>query len=338
MRIATLFSGIGTPEIALRRIYPNSKTIFACEIDKFSRKSYKAMHEIDENDFHHDICELDGSRYRGKVVDILVGGSPCQSFSVAGLREGTNDHRGELIYEYIRVVAEVKAPIIIYENVQGFMSIDKGKTFRNFVKALEFIGYHCRYEVLNTKDYGVPQNRKRIYIVGFLDFAEYFRFSFAPNQTLVKSLSNVLEKEVDSKYYLSQKMIDGFNNKKNKNFKFKPKLEDEIAVCLTARYSKMSITDNYIIQHSRGFNKGGTHNICPTITKNSFECNNFVFQEGTIRRLTPLECWRLQDINDEYFVQAKEVVSNTQLYKQAGNAMSVNVLEMIIRRLKGVRG
>jgi DNA (cytosine-5)-methyltransferase 1 len=376
MRLATIFSGIGAPEQAMHRINPNFKTVFACEWDKFARQSYSAIYDIDEAHFHRDVHDIDGTQYLGKV-DILVGGSPCQAFSIAGLRNGTNDERGQLIYQYIRIVDEVKAPVIVYENVKGMLSIDGGRTIKEFVQALRDIGYYCHYEVVNTKDYGVPQNRERIFLVGFLDHEAYHRFSFAPKQKLYKRLKYVLEDEVDEKYYLSQQLLDGFKAKEARGcFKMHSLHEktDPYSSCLTARYQKSGITDPYInegvvglldckgtdqirrvygvdgiaatlttmqggnqepkiLQLGRGFNNGGEFDICPTLTKCSFEQNNIV-SEKRIRKLTPLECWRLQDFPDEAHNKAKASgVSDSQLYKQAGNSMSVNVLEMIFRQI-----
>ena len=182
MRIATLFSGIGAPEQGAKRVYPDHEVVFACEFDKFARQSYEANYEIEPEHFHVDVNDLDATRYKGQV-DILIGGSPCQSFSLAGLRKGTEDHRGELIYEYIRVVDECRPEVIVYENVKGIMSIDGGQTIKDFVQALRDIGYHCHYDVVNTKDYGVPQNRERLFLVAFLDHDVYQRFEYAPKDT-----------------------------------------------------------------------------------------------------------------------------------------------------------
>ena len=211
MRIATLFSGIGAPEQGAKRVYPNHEVIFACEFDKFARQSYKANYDINLAHFHVDVHDLDATDYKG-MVDILIGGSPCQAFSLAGLRKGTDDERGQLIYQYIRVVDECRPEVIVYENVKGIMSIDNGNTIKDFVQALRDIGYHCHYSVVNTKDYGVPQNRERLFLVGFLDDALYHRFDFAPTKPLEKRLKDVLEDDVDEKYYLSKKQIHGFQN------------------------------------------------------------------------------------------------------------------------------
>lgn len=368
MKIGTLFSGIGAPEQGAKRIYGDDlELVFACEYDKFARQSFNANYEIHPDHFHNDVREMYGTQYQGKV-DVLVGGSPCQAFSIAGLRNGTDDERGQLIYQYIRIVDEIKAPIIVYENVKGMLSIEGGKTIREFVQALRDIGYYCHYEVVNTKDHGVPQNRERIFLVGFLDSDMYHRFQFAPKQKLEKRLKDVLESEVHEKYYLSYKMID-YLAQQNRSIKPYDGTQKE-APCLQAVYYKTPTDVFYInegviglldckgtdqirrvygtdgvaatlttmqggnqepkiLQLGRGFNKGGEHSECPTITKNSFECNNFVKQQR-IRKLTPRECLRLQDFPDS-FVQS---VSDSQMYKQCGNSMSVNILEMIFRQIE----
>ncbi|MCB5278937.1 MAG: DNA (cytosine-5-)-methyltransferase [Candidatus Cloacimonetes bacterium] len=390
MKIATLFSGIGAPEQGAMRVYDEVEHIFACEIDKFARISYKAMYGIADEHFHSDICELDGTQYQGKV-DVLVGGSPCQSFSIAGLRKGTSEHRGQLIYEYIRVVDEVKAPIIIYENVKGIMSIDGGRTIKDFVQALRDIGYYCHYEVINTKDYGVPQNRERLFLVGFLDHEHYHRFQFAPKVKLEKRLRDILEDDVDEKYYLN-KPFESYSQQSQGNT-----LLDINLVCNTLMAGTHGYCQGYINKGIIGMldMKGneqirrvyGTDGTAPCLqtmqggnrqpkiqvksaTAKGYEtaelgdsinlsnpksetrrgrvgkqvaqtldcaCNQAVFEER-IRKLTPLECWRLQDFLDEAFCKAQNAgVSNSQLYKQAGNSMSVNVLEMIFSQIEATR-
>jgi len=379
MKLATLFSGIGAPEQGAKRVYgDNIELVFACEYDKFARQSFEANYNIDPLHFHKDVRELNGTQYRGKV-DILVGGSPCQAFSIAGLRNGTNDERGQLIYQYIRIVNEVKAPIIIYENVKGMLSIDGGRTIKEFVQALRDIGYFCHYEVINTKDYGVPQNRERIFLVGFLDHEVYHRFQFAPKQKLEKRLKDILEDKVDDKYYLSDKIILGFLaknkryelEKKSKGFTFAPSNIEKASSCINARYNKSGASDIYIdvvglldckgtdqIRRVYGTNgiaatlttmQGGNQepkimddqgrkrkkenpillDFCPTLRAQSHG-NEPKCVINRIRKLTPRECLRLQDFPDD-FVQ---FVSNSQMYKQAGNSMSVNVLEMIFRQIE----
>ena len=167
LKVATLFSGIGTPEQSLKHLQVEHETVFACEIDKYARTTYLANNET-PNTFYDDVYNIDGNKYKNQI-DILIGGSPCQSFSIAGKRMGTSCPRGNLIYEYFRIVEESQPKVFIYENVKGFLSIDKGETFKNFVQSFKDLGYTTYHQVLNTKDYLVPQNRERIYIVGFKD-------------------------------------------------------------------------------------------------------------------------------------------------------------------------
>ena len=381
MRIGTLFSGIGAPEQAAARVWPNHEIAFACEYDKFARQSYKAIYDIADEHFHTDVRQMDGKKYQGKC-DILVAGSPCQSFSIAGLRKGTDDQRGQLIYQYIRIVEQAKAPVIVYENVKGLLSIDKGRTIKEFVQALRTIGYYCHYEVLNTKDYGVPQNRERLFLVGFLDANIYHRFQFAPKQKLTKRLKDVLEERVDEKYYLSETAIKGFQShaermvERGNGFKFNPTDGNNIASSITTKaggrpddnfvkvLDKLDIKgDDYIkriyddegispclptmqggmqepkiicdgLIPSRGEN-GIIHNtggINKALKATEYKAPSLVSEAYRIRKLTPLECWRLQDFPDEAHEKAKAAgVSDSQRYKQAGNAMSCNVVEMIFK-------
>ncbi|MGP1485829.1 MAG: DNA cytosine methyltransferase [Campylobacter sp.] len=367
MQIATIFSGIGAPEFAAREVFGEVNTVFACEIDKFARLSYLANHEISEAKFYKDIKELNGKQYAGRV-DILIGGSPCQDFSIAGNRAGESGERGSLIWEYYRVVSEVRPKIFIYENVKGFLSISKGESYKRFLQALKELGYHCQASVLNTKDYCIPQNRERLYITGFLDINHYQAFSYAPKMPLGLNLGDMLDQDVDEKYFLSRNSLKSFQSiNPNFNGKFKPKNKSDISNTITTKAGNRK-TDNFIkvmgklniksndsnkriystdgisptlttmgggnrepkiIQHPRGFNKGGEFSICSTISSNSFEQNNLLKGER-IRKLTPRECLRLQGFADSF----KIITSDTQTYRQAGNAMSVNVIKMILERIK----
>jgi len=167
MTLATLFSGIGAAEFAAREVFNDANVVFACEIDKFARQSYLANHEA-PTVFYEDVCDLDARAYAGQI-DILIGGSPCQDFSIAGERAGTEGDRGNLIWQYYRIVKECRPEVFVFENVKGFLSIEKGRAYVKFLNALRDLGYHCHAEILNTKDYGIPQNRERLYVVGFLD-------------------------------------------------------------------------------------------------------------------------------------------------------------------------
>jgi DNA (cytosine-5-)-methyltransferase len=366
VRLATLFSGIGAPEFAACEVFDEVETLFACEIDKFARKSYLANHDAPLA-FYDDVCDLDARAYAGQI-DILIGGSPCQDFSTAGQRAGEDGERGSLIWQFYRIVSEARPSVFVYENVKGFLSINGGKSYQRFLNALRGLGYYCHAEVLNTKDYGIPQNRKRLYIVGFLDAREYHAFSYAPKTTLTLNLGDMLDREVDAKYFLSDKMIACLKKKEN-NFQgsFTPKPLSDVGNCIMTTagsrrtdnfikvVGKLDIKDNdilkrvyttdgvaptihtvqggnqepKILQRARGFNKGGEFELCPTISSSSFEQNNLLNGER-IRKLTPRECLRLQGFPESF----KIVVSDTQAYKQAGNAMSVNVVKMILEQIK----
>lgn len=305
--IATLFSGIGAPEFAAREVFDEVKTVFACEIDKFARLSYLANHEAPIV-FYEDVCDLDAKAYAGQI-DILIGGSPCQDFSTAGQRAGEDGERGSLIWQFYRVVSEARPKVFIYENVKGFLSIDGGKSYQRFLGALRGLGYHCHAEILNTKDYGIPQNRERLYIVGFLNADEYHAFSYAPKQALELNLGDMLDREVDEKYFLSDRALAHFRSKNPKfNGKFRPKDANEnIANTLTTNPGHRR-TDKFIRAAGELDAKGNER----------------------IRKLTPRECLRLQGFPKNF----KIVTSDTQTYKQAGNAMSVNVVKMILERVK----
>lgn len=340
--LATLFSGIGAPEFAAKKVFDSVKMIFACEIDKFARKSYLANHNAPLT-FYEDIRDLDAKAY-AEQIDILIGGSPCQDFSIAGQRAGENGERGNLIWQFYRIVSEARPKVFIYENVKGFLSINGGKSYQSFFNALRGLGYFCHAEILNTKDYGIPQNRERLYIVGFLDAQEYHAFYIAP-KTGCKRLADFLDTSVDEKYFLSDKVLTHFHSKNPKfNGKFEPKNANEsIANTLTTKPNHRR-TDTFIkvvgeldisgrepkiLQRSRGFNKGAEFELCPTISSNSFEHNNLLKNER-IRKLTPKECLRLQGFPESF----KIVVSDTQTYKQTGNAMSVNIIKMIFKQIQ----
>lgn len=333
--LATLFSGIGAPEFAAREVFDEVETIFACEIDKFARQSYLANHDAPLV-FYENVCDLDAKAYAGKI-DILIGGSPCQDFSIAGQRAGEDGERGNLIWQFYRVVSEARPKVFVYENVKGFLSINGGKSYQRFLDALRGLGYLCHTEILNTKDYGIPQNRERVYITGFLNADEYYAFSLAP-KTGCGRLADFLDASVEEKYFLVDRALAHFRSKNPKfNGEFRPKDANESVANTLTTNPGYRRTDTFIrvadeikiLQRARGFNKCNEFELCPTISSNSFEQNNLLKSER-IRKLTPRECLRLQGFPESF----KIVVSDTQAYKQAGNAMSVNVVKMILERIK----
>lgn len=156
MKIGTVFSGIGAPEFAAERVFDEVHNVFACEIDKYARQSYEANHIV--ADFHSDITTTSFEDYE---IDILIGGSPCQSFSIAGRRGGFEDTRGTLFFEFARALKESEAKYFIFENVKGMVNHDGGNTIDTVLRTFGELHYDITAKILNTKDYGVPQNRER---------------------------------------------------------------------------------------------------------------------------------------------------------------------------------
>ncbi len=371
MNISTLFSGLGSPEVAAQRVYgKDTKTIFAAEWDEDARLSYQAIHKIQLKHFYKDVCDLDATKYKDQV-DILIGGSPCQSYSIIGNREGTNDHRGQLIYEYIRVVEECKPKVIIYENVKGILSIDDGKTINEFKKKLHQLGYSIKGQLLNTKNYNVPQNRERYYLVGFLDHSVARKFSFAPKQKLQTRIKDILEdhSKVDKSYFFPETRKDSlrsavlngesvilksFRKEPAKGFKFQipyyppPKVGVVIPrrEQLTLRVSnkKDILGDIQGFREDTGMTIGDiqyqrTSSVSKCICavplariidfKTEDDGDDFV-----LRKMTPRECLRLQDFPERDIDILYTKQKSTPLLKQAGNSMTVKVVELLMNQIE----
>ena len=175
INIGTMFSGIGAIEYALKRLGLNSNIKFACDIDDFVKQSYFANYEVGSENWYSDVCSIDGNKYKEKL-DLIVGGSPCQSFSMVGKRKGLEDTRGTLFYEFARVVKESQPNVFIFENVKGLLNHDGGNTFETIKATFDELGYKYFYQVLNAKNYGIPQHRERIFVVGFKDKSTKFSF------------------------------------------------------------------------------------------------------------------------------------------------------------------
>lgn len=299
LSIGTIFSGVGTPEEALKLKKINYKSLFACEIDEAARKTFLYNHST--NFFYKDVYDIDGNKYKNKI-DILIGGSPCQPFSLSGLRKGVLEKRGTLIYEYYRLIKEIQPECFIYENVKGFTSIEKGKTFKDFVQSFIELGYHVFFQVLNTADYNIPQNRERIYIVGF---KKNVNFKFPEKEELTVSLEDLLEKKVNNELYLNL-----IHDKTDKRF---------ISCAVRGRYNEEGK-----IEQKLEFRKDFLSNTITTVQKDYYVYDGY--NSFKIRKLLPIEAFKLQGFNDLKF---DPNVKKSNLLKQAGNAMSLNVLDRL---------
>ena len=268
MKVGTFFSGIGSPEQALLNLGIPHEIEFACDIDKYARETY--LKNFKCNNMYNDITALNMKDL--SYVDLLVFGFPCQAFSIAGKRGGFEDTRGTLFYDALRYLKEHKPRYFIAENVKGLLSHDSGRTFQTIIDCLastintqmtlmpfDNLGYHIHYKVLNTKDFGIPQNRERIFIVGIRDDADN-NFRFPKEINLTNKLKDILQNNVDKKYYLSDKAI-----KRIEKSKFKQDFKNEktnYVGCITSSYHKIPSDGNYITHslypRSSKTNKGGT--------------------------------------------------------------------------------
>lgn len=360
LKVATVFSGIGAIEQALKRMNVEHDIVFACdngdieiEIDSdkelevvkslksikdkndyvntlykdntrrtnFVKPSYLANYDIKEENFHLDVRLLDGTDYRNEV-DLYVGGSPCQSFSSVGFQGGLDDTRGTLFYDYARLIKEINPKMFIYENVRGLTNHDKGNTWKVMTKVFDQLHYKTFESVLDAKDYGVPQTRRRVFVIGIRDDInidenyffppkpvdlQYTMQDFLLSKTKLgnfKSKKGELELTyeegfVDPKYILSPKLKKYVMSTGTKGFYQKVEIDLQVARTVLASMGN---------RHRAGV-------------------DNYTTDLGPIRMLTEREAHRLMGFPDDY----KIVVSRAQGYRQAGNSIVVDVLIKILR-------
>jgi len=329
LNLATVFSGIGAIEFALMRLRIKYRIIFACDNNKYAKQSYFNNYPIFGSQWYNDISNIDGEKYKGEV-DLFVGGSPCQSFSVAGNRLGLNDTRGLLIEEFMRIVTEIRPKIFIYENVPGLKNVNNGKDWRIVRRVFQQSGYNCNYLVLNSVHYGIPQNRNRIFVVGFRSHKRRIDSPLRLKRKI--SMSDLLEdtlrtknerlknykiefnlkgdyflkgtKTVDTKYFLSETLKRYILATGTKSYHVKPELNREVGRTLLKTMHKM---------HRAGV-------------------DNYLNYGDEIRRLTPRESLRMMGFDDRFRIS----VSDTQIYKQAGNSIVVDVLTNLISSISNV--
>lgn len=363
LRIATVFSGIGAPEQALKRLGFSYKTIFACDngereakidydieqekvfamtcaeskrqyveqlYDKltskknFVQQSYQANYsngDLLPIPFYQDVKLLDGKDFKGQV-DLFVGGSPCQSFSIAGDRGGFEDTRGTLFFDYARLIKDIQPKVFVYENVYGVLNHDKGRTWKTMLAVFQDLGYNVDHRILDARDFGIPQGRRRLFVVGIKDRRAFDNFRFPTPNPLSYTMQDFLEDNLaegclqngpegklikvnprpgvpDERYYLSEKLVKYVLSPGTKNFMhYDAKTDLPIARALVK-------------------NMGNSYRA---------SVNNYVHTEGRLRALTQREVHRLMGFPDDY----KIVVSKAQAYKQAGNSIVVDVMMAIL--------
>ena len=398
LRVLELFAGIGACSKALTNLGIEHEIVDAVEIDKYAVKSFNAVHGT--NFEPQDITKWD----KDIECDLIMHGSPCQDFSVAGKGAGGDKDSGtrsSLMYETLRIVEKLKPKYVIWENVKNLLSAKHRHNFDAYLEDMERLGYHSQYQVLNAKDYGVPQNRERVFTVSIRNDLDV-DFKFPEPQELTVRLKDVLEPRVDEKYYLSDEQT-----KRLKTTTYNTGsggVYDQDGICPTMSTMRGGNREPKIAA-SRGrnpmnpsdrslgaptvqrleFNKNGTTNTITSVAKDNYVCEpaggvpirtankkgydmavngdgidlghpqsntrrgrvghgvaktlptsdtQGTLDDFRIRKLTPRECWRLMGFSDEDFEKAQSAgISNSQLYKQAGNSIVVNVLEGILRSL-----
>lgn len=376
MRIIELFAGIGACSKSLKRIGVDLEIIDAVEIDKYAMASFNVIHGT--NFKTQDITEWNKDF---KDIDLITHGSPCQDFSVAGKQAGgdiDSGTRSSLMYETIRIVGKIRPKYVLWENVKNLLSKKHKHNFDAYIETMNALGYNSYYQVLNAKDYGIPQNRERVYTISIRKDIDKGDFKFPEKEELKLRLKDMLEDEVDEKYYLKDYQLE---NIKQSNFMTNKRRiqEKEYSDTILARDWKDpkcvrtgGIFDTEKSKHQAGsiYDKEG---LSPTLdimqggwrqpsivertplkflNRNQKNINgDYAFcvdssntggvkeienNNYRIRKLTPKECWRLMGFSDEDFDKAANIpTSNTQLYKQAGNSIVVNVLEKIFENLLG---
>ena len=300
MKILSLFSGIGGLDSGFESV--GFKVVWANDFDKYAVETYRANYKSEI--VLGDINEIDVNDLPD--FDVLIGGFPCQPFSMMGAELGFEDTRGTLFFRIAEIIKHridigKRPKAVILENVRTLRTHDKGKTFKTIKNVLENeLGFVVFDDILNTADYGLPQTRNRTYIVCFSN--QDIEFSFPKKKELKLTLQDLLEEKVDDKYFLSERILPTILSNGTGGYKAKSEIDLKIARPLCATMAKM-------------------HRACQ---------DNYVTQEGRVRRLTPRECARLQGFKDSFVIP----VSDSQAYKQFGNAVSVSVAKAVAQQVK----
>lgn len=384
MKFIDLFAGIGGFRFGMESA--GHECVAFCEIDKFARASYKAIHNTEGELELHDITTVTDEEIRNiGHVDVICGGFPCQAFSIAGHRRGFEDTRGTLFFEIARFASILKPKYLFLENVKGLLNHDKGNTFETILSALDELGYDVEWQVLNSKDFGVPQNRERVFIIGHLRGQrgrKVFPIGGENEKSSAKRLGiNILGNTknpngtaqgtrdivhdpkgivgtLTATDYKGPKQV-AIPNEIKKYGVLQPNfnqsgvvyetdgisptirtmqgggLEPEIRVREATKqgYAEASVGDSVNLSHPNSKTRRGRVGEGIANTLVTGDSQGVVMPNFRIRKLTPRECWRLQGFPDWTFDKAQEVNSNSQLYKQAGNSVTVNVIKEIARYL-----
>ena len=369
IRYFDMFAGIGGFRAGLTRT-GGFQCVGHCEIDKYADASYRAIHDIGKEEVYYpDAREIDPGGMPD--FDLLCGGFPCQAFSNAGKRRGFDDARGTLFFEVARLAQARRPPYLLLENVPGLLSHDKGRTFGTILAALDDLGYHVEWSVLNSKHFGVPQSRKRVFIIAYLDprcAGKILPVFGTDGKALVQIVGGPQGSRVYDPEGVACTQTAGAGGMGGKTGLYLVDLcagrpeQTDIARCLTARYGQTTLSNHprersgvLLIKEAtkRGYKEAylgdsvdlgyaGSntrrgrvgHDIAHTLETDCIQ--GIVERGGRIRRLMPRECLRLQGFEDEQIDKILTITSDAQAYKQAGNSVTVSVIEAIGRRIRAV--
>jgi len=302
-----LFAGVGGIRLGFEQV-GYFETVFSNDFDKYCKNTYDLNFENSKL-FIDDLKNLNPLELPD--FDFLLGGFPCQPFSIAGYRQGFEDQRGRGdLFFYIARIIEIKQPLgFLLENVKNLYSHDNGNTFKIIIKTLEDLGYHTKFEILNGSTHGnIPQNRERVYLVGFRNIENFEKFSFPSKIDLKIKVTDLLEKVVPEKYYYNNKPL---------HHKLKEVINDK----------------NSVYQWRRHYVRKNMSNVCPTLTANMGTGGHnvpLILDDKGIRKLTPKECFNIQGFPPEYILPN---ISDAALYKQAGNSVNVPVIRRIAEKI-----
>lgn len=358
MRVLSLFSGIGAFEKALERLHIDFELVNYCEIDKYASKAYSLIHNVSEDLNLKDVTKVDCNNL--KDIDLLTYAFPCQDISIAGHKKGLLDTNGNttrsgLVFEALDIIEKLKPKYAVCENVKMLASKRFSEEFDFILDCLDKMGYNNYWKVLNASDYGIPQNRERVFIVSIRKDIDK-GFTFPAPFTLTKRLKDFLEDNVDEKYYLSQRIVDYYYNRnieqeaKGNGFRFEPSDGNRVALTVLSKAGSRP-TDNYIrlTELTKGLPQAyrvyDSNGLAKTLNAEAggvgAKTGLYAIKENgktDIRRLTPKECFRIFGFEDKDCDICKaNKISDTQLYKMAGNSIVVDVLYYIFKNLLEVK-
>ena len=306
IKIADFFCGNGNIGRGFEQANKNYKVVFANDMDKYCKETYDNNSDGVKLTLKN-ITDIDEKKLQD--FDIFCGGFPCQPFSIAGKQKGFKDKRANVFYDILRIIKHKKPKCIFLENVKNITTHDKGNTFNIIKQHLENLGYILYYKVLNSCEYGnIPHNRERIYIIGFLNYDP--GFNFIDKIPLTLNLSDIIQTNVPDKYYYTA------------------------TSSIYEKLQEVVVKRNTIYQYRRTYVRENKSNLCPTLTANMGTGGHnvpIILDNKGIRKLTPLECFRLQGLNESFIIPEK--ISDCHLFKQAGNSVTLPVIKRLAEKI-----